>query len=173
MHLDVYEPIEFKLGMMIGTIVLYILIVVSSTSALIQGHLSARNTKTLCKLSHKVFNRFGVDLLLILMEWSTSHAAWLCHPALWMMLHTHICPRVFPHPLVGYGNAAKMCVTRQTVLLTQVTIRLVLSWPVAVPGKHCCYRQCEADSQYPDQHSDAFFPFPKPYSMLEVRNEWI
>ena len=49
MHLDVYEWIWFKLGMMIDTIVLYILILIKLTLPLIQGHKSPRKRNILCQ----------------------------------------------------------------------------------------------------------------------------
>ena len=91
-----------------------------------------------------------------------------------MMLHTCLCPCAFLQPLnasVGCSNTPKMCVT--SLLLTQCTLHLILSWPVAMPGKHCCYGQCKADSRYPDRHPDVFFPFPKPFSKLDICKEWI
>ena len=58
MHLDVYESIWFRFGLMIDTILLYILIVVllTLTLTLIQGHRRARKQNFRCPLPHKVFS---------------------------------------------------------------------------------------------------------------------
>ena len=61
MDLDVNEPIYLTLDMMID-ITLYIRIAVKVALAFIQDHLCARKQKLLCKLIHKVFNRFGWNL---------------------------------------------------------------------------------------------------------------
>ena len=55
MHSDIYQWIWFKLGMMIDTIVLYILILVYLTLTFIQGHWSVRKQQLLSQLCHKVF----------------------------------------------------------------------------------------------------------------------
>ena len=47
---------NFKLGMMIDTIVNYILILVLITLTMIQGHRNERKQTLLCQLSYKVFN---------------------------------------------------------------------------------------------------------------------
>ena len=49
-HLDVYEPVFFKLGMVTGTIELYILVLVWMTLTLIQGRRDARNQKNFCSV---------------------------------------------------------------------------------------------------------------------------
>ena len=59
MHLNVYELIWFKLGMMIDTKELYMFILVRLTMTLFQGHMGrggggARKQICLCQLSHKV-----------------------------------------------------------------------------------------------------------------------
>ena len=59
MHLNIYESIWFKLSMMIGTIDLYILILVFLTLTFIQGHRSARKQKFLGNYLTKIFNEFG------------------------------------------------------------------------------------------------------------------
>ena len=63
MHSDVYESISFILGMMIDTVVLYVLILVKLTWTVIQGHKSVRKQKLLCQLSHKAFNQFEWNLV--------------------------------------------------------------------------------------------------------------
>ena len=45
MHLDIYESIWLKLGMLLNTIELYILIQVSLILTFIQGHMSVRKLK--------------------------------------------------------------------------------------------------------------------------------
>ena len=56
MHLNVYEWIWFRLGLMIDTIVLYVWILVWLTLTLIEGHRIVRKQKLPWQLSHKVFN---------------------------------------------------------------------------------------------------------------------
>ena len=70
MHLDIYESVWFKLGMVIDTIVLYIL-----TLTLIQSHRSVRKQKLLHQLSKKNFNRFEWNLICCwdLLVWSHTH----------------------------------------------------------------------------------------------------
>ena len=58
MQSETHECICFKLGLMIDTSVLYILILVQLIVTLIQGHRCARKQKLLCQLSHTVFNQF-------------------------------------------------------------------------------------------------------------------
>ena len=58
MYSDVYESIWFKLGVMIGTIVLYITMLVWLTLTLIQGRRSGRKRNLLCQSFRKVFNQF-------------------------------------------------------------------------------------------------------------------
>ena len=62
MHSHVYESIWFKVGMMIDTIELYILILTLLILTLIQGHRSTKKKKVLFQLSHKVFTLFGWNL---------------------------------------------------------------------------------------------------------------
>ena len=50
--------IWFKVGVMIGTVQFYIVILVLLTLALVQGDRSVRKQQLLCLLSCKVFNRF-------------------------------------------------------------------------------------------------------------------
>ena len=59
MHLNIYELICFKLGMMKDTVVLYILILIYLALTFIQSHRSAR--KLLRQLSHKVLSGFEVE----------------------------------------------------------------------------------------------------------------
>ena len=66
MHSDIYEPICFRLGMMIDTNEPYILMLVyvtlTLTLTLIQDNRNARNKKILCDLSPKVTNGFRWNL---------------------------------------------------------------------------------------------------------------
>ena len=48
LHSDIYRPISFKLGMMIETTKLYILISVYMTLTLIKGHICVGNQKLCC-----------------------------------------------------------------------------------------------------------------------------
>ena len=59
MHSDVFEWICFKRGVMVDTVVLYILIL---SLTLIQGHRSARKQNFLWQLSHKFVIWFGWNL---------------------------------------------------------------------------------------------------------------
>ena len=55
MYSDVYESIWCKLGMMIHTIVLYILLLVLLILTLIQGQMNAREQKLPRQLPHKAY----------------------------------------------------------------------------------------------------------------------
>ena len=90
MHSGVYEWIWFKLGLMIDTNVLYILILALLTLTLVQGHMSVRKQKFMCQFSHKVFNRFQWNLVYccvhvsIEIDWKLigvmNLTLLLCHP---------------------------------------------------------------------------------------------
>ena len=55
MHLDTYESIWLKRGMMIDTVELYILILIYVTFTVIQGQQNGRKQTLLHQLSYKVF----------------------------------------------------------------------------------------------------------------------
>ena len=71
----------FRLGVMIHTIVLYILIIVSLTLTLIQGHRSERKQKLLHQFSHIGFKWFEWNLVYHrdLLVWWTSYSFYLVH----------------------------------------------------------------------------------------------
>ena len=79
--MDIYQSVWFKIGMMIDTSVLCILILVSLTFSFIQGHRSVKKQKPLCQLSHKVFNWFEWNLVYCwdLLVWWTSYSFYLIH----------------------------------------------------------------------------------------------
>ena len=74
MHSNVYEWIWFRLGMMIDTVQLYIMILVLLTLTLIQSHRSARKQKPIHQLSHKVFSwcRWNLVYFQDMLVWRTS-----------------------------------------------------------------------------------------------------
>ena len=55
MHLDVYEPVWFKCGMIIDTMECYIFVCVKVILTFIQGHRSVRKLQPVHQLSHRVF----------------------------------------------------------------------------------------------------------------------
>ena len=58
--LDIYRPNFFKLGLMIGTSALYILISVWMILTFIQGHNCARNQKLMCPIPQLIGKKFGM-----------------------------------------------------------------------------------------------------------------
>ena len=81
MHSEVYESVWSKLGMIIDTVALYILILLWLALTLIQGHRSARKQKLLPQLSHKVFNQFESLWMYYwdLFVWWTLYSFYLVH----------------------------------------------------------------------------------------------
>ena len=63
MHLDVYEPLWFKLGMMMGVTELYILILVYLTFTFVQGHYNAGKRTLLRYLCQKVLSACQLNLV--------------------------------------------------------------------------------------------------------------
>ena len=81
LHLDIYEPIWFKLDMMTDATKLYILIIVYVTWTVIQGHRDTKKQTLLCQLSSKDVNEFGWNLvccwdLLIWWIWYSFYLVW-------------------------------------------------------------------------------------------------
>ena len=61
LYWDIYRPISFKLGVMIGTAKLYILVSVWMALTFIQCHSCMRNQKLRCPFSRKFKPRFGLN----------------------------------------------------------------------------------------------------------------
>ena len=81
MHSDVYESIWSKLGMMIDTIVLYILVLVLLFLTLIQGHRTARKQNLCVSYLRKFVNNLnGI--------WYTVETCWYDEPYIHFMLST-------------------------------------------------------------------------------------
>ena len=80
MHSGSYEWVWFKLGIMIDTVVLYLLILVLLTLTVIRGHRSVRKQKLLHQLSHKVVSWLEWNLIYYWdLVWQTSYSSYLVH----------------------------------------------------------------------------------------------
>ena len=86
MHLDVNEWISFKFGMVIGTFVLYILMLVKSTLTLIQGHRSVKTQKLLHRFEWNLV--YYWDLLMNLLL--TAHSIFEGENTTYMILFKKI-----------------------------------------------------------------------------------